>query len=209
MLIYLLRLEVDHDPAVLRHLVSAIILGGNVTVPIGRDVGGSFDNIPACGSFTETGCVVAYSSFDTEPPSDSLFGRPGQGVSILAPGARQRAAGMEVLCVNPAAPAGGVATLDPYFPSTRLAAGLGSEAAGAPDVSTPWIEEPDLYSGECRYADGASWLQVSAPINPGDTRAIVGESLGPTWGLHLVDVNIALGNLVTLVHDQAAAYVNR
>jgi len=28
----------------------------------------------------------------------------------------------------------------------------------------------------------------------------------PTWGLHLVDVNIALGNLVALVGSQSAAY---
>ena len=28
----------------------------------------------------------------------------------------------------------------------------------------------------------------------------------PTWGLHLVDVNIALGNLVTVVAHEAAAY---
>ena len=28
----------------------------------------------------------------------------------------------------------------------------------------------------------------------------------PTWGLHLVDANIELGNLVTLVRRQAAAF---
>jgi pimeloyl-ACP methyl ester carboxylesterase len=209
MLIALLRLQVDHDAAVRRHLVSAIILGGNVTVPIGQDVGGSFENIPACRSSSEIGCVVAYSSFDTQPPSNSLFGRPGQGVSVLAPGPREPSAGMEVLCVNPASPSGGVGTLEPYFPSARFAGGLGSEAAGAPNVATPWVSEPDLYSGECKYEDGASWLQVSAPIDPGDSRAIVGQSLGPTWGLHLVDVNIALGNLVRMVGDQAAAYTSR
>jgi hypothetical protein len=27
-----------------------------------------------------------------------------------------------------------------------------------------------------------------------------------TWGLHLVDANIGLGNLVDLVHSEAAAY---
>ncbi len=31
-------------------------------------------------------------------------------------------------------------------------------------------------------------------------------ALGPTWGLHLVDVNIALGNLVTLVGEQGTAF---
>jgi hypothetical protein len=29
----------------------------------------------------------------------------------------------------------------------------------------------------------------------------------PVWGLHLLDANIALGNLITIVDDEAAAYV--
>ena len=56
---------------------------------------------------------------------------------------------------------------------------------------------------------GATWLQVSAPITPGDTRSVVGQTLGPTWGLHLVDVNIALGDLVDLARTESAAYVAR
>jgi DUF3089 family protein len=206
MLIALLRREVDNDPTVRRHLVSAIILGGNVTVPIGKAVGGSFQHIPACASTTETGCVIAYSSFDQQPPSDSLFGRPGSGVSGLSPGAPSTSAGLQVLCVNPASPSGGSAPLIPYFPSAQTTQGLGSEASVAPVVSTPWVTEPNLYTGQCEYQEGASWLQVSAPINPGDTRPIVKQTIGPTWGLHLVDVNIALGNLVALVGDESRAY---
>jgi len=206
-LIALLERQVDDEPAVRRHLVSAIILGGNVTVPVGKSVGGSFRHIPACRSETATRCVVAYSSFDTQPPADSLFGRPGAGVSSLIPGARRPTAGMQVLCVNPASPSGGTATLSPFFPSARVASGLGAEAPQAPRVATAWVTEPDLYSGRCRYHDGASWLQVSAPITPGDPRTVVKESLGPTWGLHLVDVNIALGNLVSLVAHEGRAYL--
>jgi hypothetical protein len=36
----------------------------------------------------------------------------------------------------------------------------------------------------------------------------VTQSLGPTWGLHLDDVNLALGNLVSLVKSQAKAYAS-
>ena len=71
MLIALLRRQVDPDPAERRLLVSAILLGGNVTVPTGKLVGGSFQNIPACTTDSDTGCVVAYSSFDQTPPADS------------------------------------------------------------------------------------------------------------------------------------------
>jgi hypothetical protein len=204
MLIALLRRKVDDVPAVRRHLVSAIILGGNVTVPLGRTVGGSFAHIPACTSTTETECVIAYSSFDQQPPPGSLFGRPDPGASAVSPGVA-----LQVLCVNPASPSGGVAPLTPYFPSTRITKGLGSEASGAPGVTTPWVSEPGLYSGQCEYHDGASWLQVSAPTHAGDTRPVVAQTIGPDWGLHLVDVNISLGNLVALVGTEARAYESR
>ncbi|MEP6624700.1 MAG: hypothetical protein ABJC79_09670 [Acidimicrobiia bacterium] len=32
------------------------------------------------------------------------------------------------------------------------------------------------------------------------------DSLGPTWGLHLVDANIAIGDLVTLAGQAATAW---
>jgi DUF3089 family protein len=201
MVIRLLQSQVDPYPAVRRRLVSAIILGGNVTVPIGKTVGGSFRHVPACRSVRQVGCVVAYSSFDETPPAGSLFGRPGTGVSELSGSTAK--AGLEVLCVNPADP-GGTGALRPYFPSASTVAGLGVQAAGAPHVSTPWVSYPGLYTAQCEDEDGASWLQVTA--GPADGRPVVTESLGPTWGLHLVDVNIALGNLVGLVRREAVAY---
>jgi hypothetical protein len=189
-LIPLLKSQVDSKPAVRKLLVSAMLMGGNVTVPVGRTVGGSFRHIPACRSATETGCVVAYSSFDQPPPANSLFGIPGQGVSALS--GQTASAGLQVLCVNPAAPAGGSADLEPYFPST----------AGA----EPWVSYPDLYRAQCMSENGATWLQVTTIVTPGDTRPVETQVLGPTWGLHLVDVNIALGDLVSLAGSESAAY---
>ena len=206
MLIALLRRQVDPDPAERRLLVSAMLLGGNVTVPTGRSVGGSFQHIPACTADSQIGCVVAYSSFDQTPPADSLFGRPGQGVSNLS--GSGATAGLQVLCTNPADLAGNATTpLAPYFPTRAQVAGLGGlSGLTPPALATPWVSEPGLYAGQCRSEGGATWLQVSAPITPGDTRQIVGQTLGPTWGLHLVDVNIALGDLVDLARAEAAAY---
>ena len=209
MLIGLLRRQVDDVPATRRLLVSAMLLGGNVTVPIGRTVGGSFQHVPACTSDTQTGCVIAYSSFDQPPPADSLFGRPGQGVSNLSSGAPT--AGLQVLCTNPADLAGnGVTPLSPYFPSRTLLRGLGGRGGVTPPVvPTAWVTEPQLYTGQCLSQGGATWLQVSAPITPGDTRTVVSQTLGPNWGLHLVDVNIALGDLVDVARTESAAYVAR
>ena len=39
-----------------------------------------------------------------------------------------------------------------------------------------------------------------------DPRPIVSTSLGPTWGYHLDDVNLALGNLVSDVGLKEADY---
>jgi hypothetical protein len=50
-----------------------------------------------------------------------------------------------------------------------------------------------------------SWLQVEvSPLVPFDLASVRGE-LGPAWGLHVVDVNVALGDLVELVRAQVAA----
>ena len=48
--IRLLRGVFDNDPALRSRLVVAMIMGGNVQVPTGMTVGGSFAHIPACTS---------------------------------------------------------------------------------------------------------------------------------------------------------------
>ena len=209
MLISLLEHQVDVTAAQRKLLVSAILPGGNVTVPVGGTVGGSFQHIPACTATTQVGCVVAYSSFDLAPPANSLFGRPGLGVSLLSGG--PATAGLQVLCTNPADLSGTAATpLDPYFPTRAQGSGLDAVAGlTPPDLPTPWVTQPQLYSGQCLSQGGATWLQVTAPITPGDTRQVAGQTLGPTWGLHLVDVNIALGDLVNVARAEAAAYLRR
>ena len=67
----LLRKEIDGAPVQSR-IVSALLIGGpgGILVPPGKDVGGTFAQMPLCRAATQTGCVVAYSSFrNTAPPS--------------------------------------------------------------------------------------------------------------------------------------------
>lgn len=186
--------EIDGKPAVRRRLVSAVLLGGDVLVKAGSDRGGDFTHIRACRSRDQLGCVIAFSTFNAPPPPNSLFGR--------AP------AGEQVLCTNPAALSGGAAKIDtvlpsaPFAPSSTL--GKVTPAIGYPPfhVHTPWVESDGLYTAQCSDANGASVLQISG-----------GPVLRPlpdaTWGLHLVDANIALGTLVKLVTHQAIRYVIR
>ncbi len=197
MLIRLLTSQIDSDPALRSRMVSAIIAGGNVAVPTGELVGGTFHHLPLCSSTGQTGCVIAYSTFPAQPPADSLFGRPGQGVSLQS--GQTATTGVQVACVNPASLTGGTAPLTPWFPTVTT-------APPAPPVTTPWVVYPDLYSATCRSADGATWLQVDDTAGPGDRRPVVTETLGPTWGYHLDDVNLATGNLVDDVRGEIAAY---
>jgi hypothetical protein len=195
MLIRLLSSQVDRNRSLRAHTVVAILAGGNVAVPTGRSVGATFRHLPLCKTITQTGCVIAYSSFPSQPPVGSLFGRPGTGVSLQSGQSATR--GVQVACVNPAAIAGGSADLDSYFPSATSTAPLSQ-------VKTPWVSYPDLYSATCMHAGGATWLQVSTLTVAG--RPVVTESLGPNWGYHLDDINLALGNLVGDVQAEEAAY---
>ncbi len=195
----LLHLEIEGNPALRAKLVSAIILGGQVEVPKGKLVGGSFENIPPCLTATEIRCVIAYSSFLHEPPKKSLFGHP--------------AAGKKVVCVNPTLTTqdGLAGWLLPYASTTALPDEL---APPAPEASTPWIAEPGLATARCVTRKKATWLQVTlAPMSEAvaEERASKHElplETQPEWGLHVYDVNEALGNLVGTVATQEQTYAS-
>lgn len=202
-LIRLIQREVDPVPALRRRLVSALLLGGNVTAAKGSSLGGDFGHIPACTSSRESGCVVAYSSFTAKPPANSQFGRTSSdaGVALLAP--RNSSPNLRIMCVNPASPAGGTARLDPAFPSLLLTFLPGK---GVPSVTTPWVAFPDRYTARCESSGNASWLQID-PVGKGG--GLLTRLQDPVLGLHILDVNIALDDLVRLVRAQAAAYARR
>jgi Protein of unknown function (DUF3089) len=187
MLTRLVKEEIDPEARQRRKLISALLLGGDVTVRKNSDRGGDFKRVRACRSARQTGCVVAYNTFLTPPGPGAFFGRAG---SLFLP--RPNAAELEVLCTNPAALAGGSGELRLELPA-----------------SGGWRRYTDLYRGRCTKADGASWLQVTDVAGPADPRPRLTENLGLAWGLHNYDVNIALGNLVRLVERQSAAYLER
>jgi hypothetical protein len=193
---------VDPKKGVRKRMVSAILLGGDVLVRQGSTSGGDFRHIGACESRKDTGCVIAFSTFNAPVPADSIFGRPGV---TLAGGT---ATGDEVLCTNPAALGGGTGQLrsvyprEPFAPGTTI--GLATQAVGVPtpQVSTPWIAS-DAYTGGCSAADDAHVLQI-APVDGAPALHAIPDA---TWGLHLVDANIALGNLTDLVARQSKAWL--
>ena len=200
----LVKEQIDTNPALRKLMVGAALMGGNVLVPEGQLVGGTFSTVPACSVAAQTHCVIAYSTFLKEPPEDALFGREN---SPLVGGHNE---GKEVVCVNPAilAQDGSAGALLPYGNTTPFPGVLGffQQAPTEEEPGVKWIVSPGLYTGQCHKENGASWLQVNPVGTPVDPPGLVAESLGPEWGLHLYDVNIALGNLVKDVALQATAY---
>jgi Protein of unknown function (DUF3089) len=184
---------IDSTPAQRRLIVSEILLGGQVLGANGKADTGDFKHIPPCASASATGCVIAYSSFDTVPPAHARFGRTTSTTT-------------HVLCVNPADPGSSASLpITPLFPT--IAFDFLGGAGNTPKVSTPWISYPGLYTAQCKRSGSASWLQIDHTSAPGDTRPLVRPMFGPGWGLHGTDVNIALANLVAVVGKQAQAYL--
>lgn len=196
--------EIDGKP-VQQKIVSALLIGTNVAVPKGKDVGGAFKNMPLCRSAAQTGCVISYVTFRSTvpPPANTLFGRV-------------RTADQEAACTNPAALSGGSGDLHAYL----SAAGRGNGSSAEPKpwvpekkIETPFVSVPGLLKGQCVSNDKGSYLEVTVQGNPNDPRTddipgdvVTNGQVQANWGLHLIDVQAAMGNLVEVVGKQAKAY---
>jgi len=197
--------SIEGQPDVRHHIVSVMLLGTNFAVPAGKDVGGDFKRLPLCHNNSQFGCVVTYVTFraDSPPPANSRFGKVPD-------------AGMVAACTNPAALAGGKAEADAIFGAKGAGADsapMGPWTADNAPVTTNFVKVPGLISTECVSKDGFNYLAATVNADPKDPRTdtIVGDVVvgGVTlkdWGLHLLDMPIAMGDLVELADHQAAAW---
>ena len=190
--------QIDPKSRLRKKLISAILLGGNVEVAKGKKIGGDFKHIGACRSDRQTGCVIAFSTFDAPVPVGRdlrHLRRSEPGRPLHQPGGSRRRLCQARLDL----PLGAVR------PGTIIGGATLAVGAPTPDVNTPWYELKGGYRGGCSSAGGAHVLQISA-LGGAPTLNAVPD---PTWGLHLVDANIALGNLVRVVGKQAGAYLRQ
>ncbi len=204
----LIAAEIDGKP-VQKQLVGAYILGASFLTPKGNDAGGQFKQIPLCRKPGQLGCVVNYSAFrsNVPPPGNSLFGRSSD------PGSTAN-------CTNPAALGGGSAPLKSYLSAGGrmivMSGGAPKPWVADKTIDTPFVAVPGLLTAECKTNEFASYLEITVNGNPSDPRVddisgdlgAVGKPLA-NWGLHLVDVNLAMGNLLDLVEQQSKAYRSR
>jgi hypothetical protein len=57
-------------------------------------------------------------------------------------------------------------------------------------------------------ANGFNYLSIHINADPADPRIDnVRGDITPDWGLHLIDVNLAMGNLVDLAGSQGKAWL--
>jgi Protein of unknown function (DUF3089) len=209
MLIRLIQEQIDNHPTMRDQLVSAILPGSNVAVPRGSTVGGTFQHVPACRSSTQLGCVVSYDSFNETPPADDFLGRLGGVVDTIFPWSGGNPTTKHELCVNPTALVDDNRILHPYFRTSPVAGAWGYFQDPPPKAHTPWVKFPKLYKAHCKHTWGASWLQIKHATTKRDRRPRVHELLGPSWGLHVYDLNLPFGELVKLVKRETRAYVKR
>src|SRR5713226_9452340 len=203
----LIKNEIDGKPLQSR-IISALLLGTNLPVPKGKDVGGAFQHLPLCHSAKQTGCVITYASFrsNSPPPANSRFGKVA-GENMVSG------------CTNPAALAGGSGELHAYLGargSGVVAAELVQKSWVTPSqpIDTPFVSVPGLLTAECVSNEKGSYLAITVHGDPSDPRTdditgdvVVNGQVLADWGLHLIDVNLAIGNLVDIVGQQSKAYL--
>ncbi|OYQ28212.1 hypothetical protein CHU93_09610 [Sandarakinorhabdus cyanobacteriorum] len=202
--------EIEGKP-VARQMIAAYLAGTNVLVPQGADVGGDFKATPLCRAADQTGCALAWVSFrDTMAvPPASLFGRP----PASAP------AGMAVACTNPAALAGGRATLRPLMVNRTGIVDNGTPVpkwAKGRNIYTPFVALPGLLTGECMARDNANVLSIGINADPADPRTdtingdvMIGGQIIAAWGLHLIDMQVVMEDLVALAQNQGATWLRQ
>ncbi len=84
-------------------------------------------------------------------------------------------------------------------------------------IDTPWVSVPGLLTAKCASNENASgYLEVTVNGNPSDPRTDditgdigAGANVAANWGLHLIDVNLVMGDLLDIVGRQAKAYTSK
>jgi DUF3089 family protein len=204
----LIKNEIDGKPVQAR-IVSVLLIGTSLPVPKGKDVGGAFRNIPLCRSANQVGCVITYSSFrvTSPPPANSFFGRVA-GENMIAG------------CTNPAALGGGSGELHSYLGSRGSGLMNADESAAGPwakggaEITTTFVSVPGMLTAECVTDEHGSYLAVTIHADTTGARAndivgdvVVGGQVMKEWGLHLIDMQLAMGNLEGILGEEAKAYL--
>jgi hypothetical protein len=206
----LVREEIDGKP-IQSQMVSALLIGGGgwLAVKPGDAAALIFPHTPVCRTNTEIGCIIGFSSFRAEAPpaAGTLFEKAPEGAHPA--------------CANPSALAGGEGSLDAYLSASGETISFEAKEPVAwtnppHRIDTPFVKAPGLLRARCVEDGQVAYLAVSRNAVPNGPRAgdikgdlIINGKVLPDWGLHLVDVNLTMGNLLDVVGDETRAYLAR
>jgi hypothetical protein len=201
MLRRLIQRVVETSPSLQKQLVVAILNGslGDITVPKGQLVGGSFQSTPLCTSDAQRGCVISVNTFAQGYEPTSTYGF-GFGIG----------AGMDIACTNPASLAGGQARLTSSMFFTQFQ----SQTLDPPQssgVSTAFAAYPSFFTGQCLpSANGLSFFEIAPAPGQGDMRTnpipFGSADYNPALiGLHLLDFGFPMQDLLGAVAKRSGA----
>ncbi|HEY2512129.1 MAG TPA: DUF3089 domain-containing protein [Polyangiaceae bacterium] len=193
MVIRLLQRFFDHDDALRSRLVLALPVGWYVEVPKGKTTGATFESLPICTSPDEAGCVLSYRSYEAAGSNTRSGGHGPKDGDVSA-------------CVNPAAV--GSDALTPLSRTYFRVSDQTRRYVHTSGIDTPFVAFDRFYQARC--TDGPSGVRfLAVSTAPGDARQDpVQYPLLPLHkyiGLHVLDLQLAQGDLMDLVARHVAA----
>jgi hypothetical protein len=147
--------------------------------------------------------VISFSTYrDNVPPSETASFGIGRGENN------------EAICTSPAALGGGKATPKAYW--STFGRDGDREFVKGKKIETPFVMTPGLITTECVRKGNHHYLEVRLNADPSDPRTddpltdvMAQGKPDPSWGLHLNDANVGMGDLVDIVGKQASAWVKK
>ena len=187
-----------------------MLMGTTVTVPkAASDVEAAFKSLSRCAVGLRRPAASSRSATyrsTLPPPADALFGKATEP-------------GQVAVCTNPVTFSDRAGELHAYLSAsgrTLINQQVQPSWATGKTIDTPWVSVPGLLTARCTSNEHATYLEVTVNGNQSDPRADdIAGNLGPpgkplaNWGLHLVDVNLAMGNLLRIVEAQSKAWTSR
>jgi hypothetical protein len=82
-------------------------------------------------------------------------------------------------------------------------------------IDTPFVSVPGMLTAECMSTSDGSYLAITVHGDANSPRVddicgdvVLDGKVQPDWGLHLIDANLAMGNLIDIVSAETKSYLS-
>jgi hypothetical protein len=83
-------------------------------------------------------------------------------------------------------------------------------------VQTPYVSVPGMITAECARNENGTYLAIAIHHDPKDERmadisgdVVAGGQVQTNWGLHLIDMNLFMGNFQDIAKSETRAYLKK